>query len=150
MSFQTPRSIEEMLTAIHKREYLMPAIQREFVWGADQITKLVDSLMRGYPVGSFLLWDVMLEIAQSYTFYEFLTNYRERDNLTRTRQRFPPGSKTLQPIGQRYRQIDSGVQTSGGVCAAFARRSATLVRSRRSCSSCSSISTSRRSRRSRT
>jgi len=47
MSFQTPRSIEEMLTAIHKREYLMPAIQREFVWGADQITKLVDSLMRG-------------------------------------------------------------------------------------------------------
>ncbi len=40
MSFQTPRSIQEMLTAIHKREYLMPAIQREFVWGADQITKL--------------------------------------------------------------------------------------------------------------
>ncbi len=28
MSFQTPRSIEEMLTAIHKRDYLMPAIQR--------------------------------------------------------------------------------------------------------------------------
>lgn len=38
MSFQTPRSIEEMLTAIHKSEYLMPAIQREFAWGADQIT----------------------------------------------------------------------------------------------------------------
>ena len=53
MSFQTPRSIEEMLTAIHKREYLMPAIQREFVWDVGQITKLVDSLMRGYPVGSF-------------------------------------------------------------------------------------------------
>ena len=32
MSFQTRRSIEEMrLTAIHKREYLMPAIHREFV-----------------------------------------------------------------------------------------------------------------------
>src|SRR4051812_863184 len=58
MAFQTPRSIEEMLTAIHKRDYLMPAIQREFVWGTEQITKLVDSLMRGYPVGSFLLWQV--------------------------------------------------------------------------------------------
>lgn len=80
MSFQTPRSIEEMLTAIHRREYLMPAIQREFVWGPDQITKLVDSLMRGYPVGSFLLWDVKPETAQAYTFYEFLTNYHERDN----------------------------------------------------------------------
>lgn len=80
MSFQTPRSIEEMLAAIHKREYLMPAIQREFVWGVDQITKLVDSLMRGYPVGSFLLWEVKPETAQSYTFYEFLTKYHERDN----------------------------------------------------------------------
>lgn len=39
MSFQTSRNIEEMLTAIHKRECLMSAIQREFVWGADQITK---------------------------------------------------------------------------------------------------------------
>ena len=48
MAFQTPRSIAEMLTAIHKRDYLMPAIQREFVWGTDQIVKLVDSLMRGY------------------------------------------------------------------------------------------------------
>lgn len=80
MSFQTPRSIEEMLEAIHKREYLMPAIQREFVWSADQITKLMDSLMRGYPVGSFLLWEVKPETAQSYTFYEFLTNYHEKIN----------------------------------------------------------------------
>lgn len=80
MTFQTPRSIEEMLTAIHKRDYLMPAIQREFVWGTEQITKLVDSLMRGYPVGSFLLWQVEPATAQSYTFYEFLTNYHERDN----------------------------------------------------------------------
>ena len=80
MAFQTPRSIEEMLTAIHKRDYLMPAIQREFVWGTEQIMKLVDSLMRGYPVGSFLLWQVEPTTAQSYTFYEFLTNYHERDN----------------------------------------------------------------------
>jgi hypothetical protein len=80
MAFQTPRSIEEMLTAIHKRDYLMPAIQREFVWGTEQIVKLVDSLMRGYPVGSFLLWQVEPATAQSYTFYEFLTNYHERDN----------------------------------------------------------------------
>ncbi len=80
MSFQTPLSVEEMLIAIHRREYLMPAIQREFVWGTGQIVKLFDSLMRGYPVGSFLLWNVKPETAQSYTFYEFLTHYHERDN----------------------------------------------------------------------
>lgn len=80
MSFQTPRTVEEILVAIHKREYLMPAIQREFVWSTDQIVRLVDSLMRGYPVGSFLLWDVKPETAETYTFYEFLTNFHERDN----------------------------------------------------------------------
>ena len=66
MSFQTLRSIEEMLTAIHKREYLMPAIQRGVVRGADQITKLVDSPMPGYPFGSFLLWDMKPDMARRH------------------------------------------------------------------------------------
>lgn len=67
MAFQTPRTVEEMLTSIHRRDYLMPAIQREFVWGPAQIIRLVDSLMRGYPVGSFLLWEVQRTTVESYT-----------------------------------------------------------------------------------
>ena len=58
MTFQTPVTVEDMLTGIHENEYLMPAIQREFVWDQTQIVRLVDSLMRGYPIGSFLLWQV--------------------------------------------------------------------------------------------
>lgn len=103
MSFQTPRSIEEMLTAIHKREYLLPAIQREFVWNSDQIAKLVDSLMRGYPVGSFLLWNVEPETAQSYTFYEFLTNYHERDNPYADKATVPTGSGTTAVLDGQQR-----------------------------------------------
>lgn len=103
MSFQTPRSIEEMLTAIHKREYLLPAIQREFVWNSDQIAKLVDSLMRGYPVGSFLLWNVEPETAQSYTFYEFLTNYHERDNPYADKATVPAGSGTTAVLDGQQR-----------------------------------------------
>lgn len=113
MSFQTPRSIEEMLTAIHKREYLMPAIQREFVWGADQITKLVDSLMRGYPVGSFLLWDVKPETAQSYTFYEFLTNYHERDNPYADKATVPSGSSTTAVLDGQQRLTSLNIALYG-------------------------------------
>lgn len=113
MSFQTPRSIEEMLTAIHKREYLMPAIQREFVWGADQITKLVDSLMRGYPVGSFLLWDVKPETAQSYTFYEFLTNYHERDNPYADKATVPSGSGTTAVLDGQQRLTSLNIALYG-------------------------------------
>lgn len=38
-------------------DYWLPAIQREFVWKEAQICKLFDSLMRGYPIGSFLIWE---------------------------------------------------------------------------------------------
>ena len=113
MSFQTPRSIEEMLTAIHKREYLMPAIQREFVWGAEQITKLVDSLMRGYPVGSFLLWDVKPDTAQSYTFYEFLTHSHERDNPYADKATVPAGSGTTAVLDGQQRLTSLNIALYG-------------------------------------
>jgi uncharacterized protein with ParB-like and HNH nuclease domain len=113
MSFQTPRSIEEMLTAIHKREYLMPAIQREFVWDANQVSKLVDSLMRGYPVGSFLLWDVKPETAQSYTFYEFLTNYHERDNPYADKATVPAGSGTIAVLDGQQRLTSLNIALYG-------------------------------------
>jgi len=113
MSFQTPRSIQEMLTAIHKREYLMPAIQREFVWGPDQITKLVDSLMRGYPVGSFLLWDVKPETAQEYTFYEFLTNYHERDNPYADKATVPARSGTTAVLDGQQRLTSLNIALYG-------------------------------------
>ncbi len=56
MAFQTPITISEALGSIERREYVLPAIQREFVWWPEQIECLFDSLMRGYPIGSFLFW----------------------------------------------------------------------------------------------
>ena len=102
-----------MLTAIHKREYLMPAIQREFVWGVEQITKLVDSLMRGYPVGSFLLWAVKPETAQAYTFYEFLTNYHERDNPYADKATVTSGSGTIAVLDGQQRLTSLNIALYG-------------------------------------
>ena len=36
--------------------YRLPSIQRSFVWEEYRIYKLLDSLMKGYPIGAFLLW----------------------------------------------------------------------------------------------
>jgi hypothetical protein len=94
VTFQTPKTVEDMLSAIHKNEYLMPAIQREFVWGPRQVVRLVDSLMRGYPIGSFLLWQVEPDTAKDYTFYDFLTYYHERDNPYATKATVPSGQGT--------------------------------------------------------
>lgn len=36
--------------------YFLPAIQRKFVWSDKKIVALFDSVMRGYPIGSLLIW----------------------------------------------------------------------------------------------
>ena len=80
MAFQTPITISHSLRAIERREYVLPAIQREFVWWPEQIQCLFDSLMRGYPIGSFLFWIVKRESIEKYQFYDFMLHYHERDN----------------------------------------------------------------------
>lgn len=80
MAFQTPITISKALGSIERREYVLPAIQREFVWWPEQIECLFDSLMRGYPIGSFLFWMVRREGIEKYKFYDFMLDYHERDN----------------------------------------------------------------------
>ncbi len=79
MPFEVPITIAEAINHIHKNEYLLPAIQREFVWNTYQIERLFDSLMRGYPIGSFLFWKVSRANIKNYQFYEFVRDFHERD-----------------------------------------------------------------------
>nr|WP_256986724.1 DUF262 domain-containing protein [Pseudomonas aeruginosa] len=30
--------------------------QREFVWDKEQSAKLIDSILKGYPIGTFIFW----------------------------------------------------------------------------------------------
>jgi uncharacterized protein with ParB-like and HNH nuclease domain len=80
MSFQTPLTINEVITDIHAKKYLLPSIQREFVWSPEQIKMLFDSLMRDYPINAFLFWKVPKEKVSEFKFYEFLRDYHQKDN----------------------------------------------------------------------
>ncbi len=40
---------------------LVPDLQRPYVWSPSQVTLLVDSLLRGWPFGTLLLWNVRKE-----------------------------------------------------------------------------------------
>lgn len=79
MGFIEPLTIKEVVNEVHKKGLLLPAIQREFVWSTYQIERLFDSIMRKYPISSFLFWDVDKDNCQNYQFYEFLRDYHERD-----------------------------------------------------------------------
>ena len=52
------KSIRAILDDVNCRRVYLPAIQRKYVWGDNQITKLMDSIMLGYPIGTFLFWKV--------------------------------------------------------------------------------------------
>ncbi|WP_367704195.1 DUF262 domain-containing protein, partial [Helicobacter pylori] len=85
------KSIKEVVDGLNVR-YFLPDIQREYVWlkKADEkkIEQLFDSILRGYPIGSFLFWKLPKEdIAKSdeqdsdklnFQLYQFITNYDER------------------------------------------------------------------------
>jgi len=79
MAFEAPITIKGIIDDIHQRKYLLPAIQREFVWNIQQIELLFDSLMRDYPIGSFLFWHVDKDNKKNYQFYECMRDYHERD-----------------------------------------------------------------------
>ncbi len=80
MAYQTALTINNVIQEIDSKRYLLPSIQREFVWGTDQIEKLFDSLMRDYPIGSFLFWKVPKEKTNEFKFYEFLREYHQKDH----------------------------------------------------------------------
>ena len=79
MSYPGPKKIVDVITAIENNEYLLPAIQREFVWKKEQICTLFDSLMNDYPIGSFLFWEVKETQYDNFEFYKLIKNYHQRD-----------------------------------------------------------------------
>lgn len=70
----------ETIATVLKRlnvNYYLPAIQREYVWNPDQIIQLFDSIMRSYPIGSFLFWELEAENRNKWDVYQFIQNYKQ-------------------------------------------------------------------------
>lgn len=80
MGFQLPITIAQAMRDIQARDLVLPAIQREFVWDDMQIARLFDSLLRGYPIGSLLVWKITPETAKEFRFYGFLKDFHEKEN----------------------------------------------------------------------
>ena len=73
--------IKDAMSNIASNNYLLPAIQRKFVWDCAQIETLFDSIMRNYPINSLMFWNITdKKIKQEYTFYQFLQNFAQKYN----------------------------------------------------------------------
>lgn len=49
--------ITDLVRAARDGEYALPMFQRGFVWEVDDVLKLLDSILVGYPIGSLLTWE---------------------------------------------------------------------------------------------
>ena len=45
-----------LLSEIEKGQIKIPQFQREFVWSMGASAKLLDSIVKGYPIGTFIFW----------------------------------------------------------------------------------------------
>jgi hypothetical protein len=73
-------TISETLRRINGRDIgaiYLPALQRHFVWPHDKICALFDSLMRDYPIGTFLFWEVDEKRLEESSFYTFIQDYSQ-------------------------------------------------------------------------
>lgn len=73
------RTIAEVIPKLNA-EFFIPAIQRPYVWTPDKVEKLFDSLLKEYPISTFLLWKPPADKRNSWHTYKFVQHYRQ-DNI---------------------------------------------------------------------
>jgi len=60
VAFEQPKpdskKYSDLISEIQKGIIKVPKFQREFVWGIEKTAKLLDSILKGYPIGTFILW----------------------------------------------------------------------------------------------
>ena len=58
MGFTTPSySLIDLFSRAERGELQLPDFQRDYIWDVDRVRTLITSVLRGYPIGSFLALD---------------------------------------------------------------------------------------------
>lgn len=52
-----PRKVTLLLKDLDAGRFAIPRLQREFVWNGPKAAKLLDSIYRGMPIGTVLIWE---------------------------------------------------------------------------------------------
>lgn len=64
MQLPEPQSwtFSNLMNGIDKGNIKIPQFQRDFVWSKDKSAKLLDSIVKGYPIGTFIFWKTREEL----------------------------------------------------------------------------------------
>lgn len=56
------KKYEALFIQIDSGQIKLPMFQREFVWEKEQSSKLIDSILKGFPIGTFIFWKTKEEL----------------------------------------------------------------------------------------
>lgn len=56
------KKYEALFVEIDAGHIKLPRFQREFVWDKEQSAKLIDSILKGFPIGTFIFWKTKEEL----------------------------------------------------------------------------------------
>ena len=51
------KTYDDLISDVKKGIIKVPKFQRDFVWDLKATAKLLDSILKGYPIGTFILWE---------------------------------------------------------------------------------------------
>lgn len=61
MDFEQPKpdskNYSNLINEVQKKIIKIPKFQRDFVWDINKTAELLDSILKGYPIGTFILWE---------------------------------------------------------------------------------------------
>jgi len=66
------KKYEALFVEIDAGQIKLPRFQREFVWDKEQSAKLIDSILKGFPIGTFIFWKTKEELRS----YKELGNHK--------------------------------------------------------------------------
>ena len=61
-------SLMDVVKCIAEGDYRIPRFQRNYVWKIDKVVDLIDSLLKGFPIGSIVLWQTKNELSEVKSF----------------------------------------------------------------------------------
>jgi hypothetical protein len=100
-------SVHELVGMIQRGELRLPEMQRRYVWKSTRVRDLLDSLYRGYPSGTILLWETDEEVPlQSFSIAQNANPFRTTRLLLDGQQRLTSLSAVIrgEPIEVRGRK----------------------------------------------
>ena len=95
-------SYENLFTYINDGRIKIPVFQRDFVWGKPQTAKLIDSILKGFPIGTFIFWKTKERL-------------RHMRNIGNAELKEPPAGDSVQYVLDGQQRITSLYAVRQGV-----------------------------------